>query len=285
MDRLRLIRKLEDFPKLLVSSENGNIFNREFHERHVEKGAFCAVQPAQAAQPFRDAGLIDPRQWIGVYAIAPFVLLVDRERLGTRPVPQSWSDLSDPLYREEVVFSGWRRPGSRHWRTYNLLFLVTMLRLLGEHGLRRLLANTPTLLHSAQMPRVAGTGASPGAIYVLPWAQAALCPRRDRTQIVWPREGAIAFPLWITAQAAHRDRISSLADYFFAATTADWLDRNLYPSLAAGRAPRVPAGARLLFPGWDYLRHRSAAHDAKRASALFVQSREQSKAGGHRCAS
>ena len=39
-----------------------------------------------------------------------------------------------------------------------LLFLLAMLRLLGPKGLAGVVANVPQLLHSAQMPRVAGTG-------------------------------------------------------------------------------------------------------------------------------
>jgi ABC-type Fe3+ transport system substrate-binding protein len=285
MEQLRLVRKLDEFPKLLVSSENGNAFNRAFHAEHVEQSAFCSMQPKGAARAFVEAGLIDPRGWIGVYAVAPFVLLIDRQQLGSRPVPQSWAELADPLYRGAIIFSGWRRAEAQGWRTYNHLFLLMMLRLLGESGLWRLLTNAPTLMHSAQMPRLAGGGASPGAIYVLPWAQAALCPRRDRTQIVWPSEGAMAFPLWMTAQAAHRDRIAPLADYFFDPATADWLDRNLYPSLAPSREAGVPDGAGLAFPGWDYLRHRSAAQDLKRAVALFDRSREFIEIEGRKCAS
>ncbi len=30
VERLRYVRELEDFPKLLVSAEHGNVFNRDF---------------------------------------------------------------------------------------------------------------------------------------------------------------------------------------------------------------------------------------------------------------
>lgn len=284
MGRLRFIRELEEFPKLLASAEYGNAFNRAFHSAHVERGTFASLQPESSAEVFVEAGLIDPLGWIGVYAVAPFVLLIDRERLGSRPAPRSFAELTDPIYRGEVVFSGWRREGESRWRSYNLFFLVAMLRLLGETGFTALLANVPGLMHSAQMPRYAGTAASLGAVYVLPWALADLCPRRDRSEVVWPREGGLAFPLWMTAQAAHREKISPFADYFFAPATARWLDHNLYPSLAPGRPSVLPEGARLLFPGWDYLRHRSAAADAKRVAVLFHESRETLEKEGRRCA-
>lgn len=283
-DRLRYVRDLQDFPKLLVSSDHGNAFNRAFHAAHVERGAFISLQPKGAPEIFTQAGLIDPRGWVAAYAVAPFVLLVDRVRLGARPVPQSWADLADPLYRGEVVFSGWRRDGEKAWRAYNQFFLMALLRLLGENGLKAMLVNVPGLTHSAQMPRIAGTAASLGAVYVLPWAMAGMCPRRDRTEVVWPREGALAFPLWMTAQQAHVERIASIADYFFAEATARWLDHNLYPSLSPGARGATPPDARLYWPGWDYLRHLSSAADIKKACALFHDSREHIDRGGAPCA-
>ncbi len=52
----------------------------------------------------------------------------------------------------------------------------------------------------------------------------------------------------LTAQSAPHDRIRSLVDYFFAATTADWLDRNLYfssssllPAARSWRCKRRPS--------------------------------------------
>ena len=284
IERLRFVRALEDFPKLLVSSEHGAIFNRIFHRQHIERGAFSSCQPQGAAEAFIQAGLIDPQNWIGVYAVAPFVLLIDKTRLGARPAPQSWAELADPLYRGEVVFSGWRREGDRDWSAYNQFFLVAMLRLLGADGLRALVANVPGLMHSAQMPRHAGAASSQGAIYILPWALADLCPRRESTEVVWPREGALAYPLWLTAQTAHRAKMAPLLDYFFAPATAKWLDHNLYPSLAPGGAASLPEGARLSWLGWDYLRHPSAREDVKAACAIFVESRKSNINEGRKCA-
>jgi len=274
-ERLRHIRDLDDFPKFLVSADHGNAFNRAFHACHVETGAFAALQPEGAAPVFEQAGLIDPRGWIGVYAVAPFVMLIDRARLGARNIPRSWADLADPAYRGDIALSGWRPDGAQQWRAFNQFFLVAIARLLGDKGLREVLANLAGLTHSAQMPRLAGSANSLAAIYVLPWALADMCPRRDRTEVVWPNEGALAFPLWMTAQAAHRDRVAPLADYFFAPETARWLDHNRYPSLAPSGGASLPEGARFAWPGWDFFRARSTASEIKRISALFHAATEK----------
>jgi hypothetical protein len=58
-DRLRHIRDLDDFPRLPASSDNGDAFNRAFHARYVETGAFVAPQPEGVA-PRRRAPLAAP---------------------------------------------------------------------------------------------------------------------------------------------------------------------------------------------------------------------------------
>lgn len=268
-DRLRFIRTLDDFPAMLVSCEHGNAFSRRFYHQHVAGGAFAACQPAPAAPVFADAGLIDRDGQIGVFAVAPFVLLVDRERLDGRPVPRRWADLMDPLYRDLVVFSGWRREGERRYRQVNTFLLLFIALRFGFDGLARMLRNVPALLHSAQMPRRAGTAASPGGIYVLPWSLADLCPRRTTTEVVWPEEGALAYPLWLTVKTAHAARLDVLLRHFYGPELADYLDHNRYPALCPGRRPAVPPGARMTWPGWETIRDPATARTIKLVRDCF----------------
>jgi len=272
--RLRLIRDLAGFPDLLVSADHPNAFNRDFHARNVEGGAFTDLRPERVSPVFEDADLIDPKGWIGVYAVAPFVMLIDKRRLNGLPVPRRWSDLTDPIYRDQVVFGGWRREGERRWSSYNKFLLLHLLVDLGEAGARAVLANVPTLLHSAQMPRVAGSARSPGGVMIAPWSLADMCPRRDVTEVVWPEDGALAYPLWFTVKVAVVERMGFLARWFAGPDLAPYLNDNRYPSIAAGVPSVVPVGARMRFLGWDRLRSRSTADDVKRADRLFWESRE-----------
>ena len=270
-DRLRLIRKLEDFPEVLVSSEVGNVFNRRFHQRWVEAGAFGGCQPSRTAAVFADCGLVDPEGWIGVFAVAPFVWLIDRRRLGGLPTPGCWADLAEPIYRGQVVFSGWRRDGERQWSHYNKFFLLAMARELGLDGLARLMRNVPGLMHSAQMPRLAGTDASLGGIYVLPWSLADMCPRRAHTEVVWPRDGALAWPLWLTAKTGRREGLDPLIEHFHGPELAAYLNRNRYPALCPGLPAAVPEGARLKWLGWDFIRHRATPKATRNACTIFLE--------------
>lgn len=271
-ERLRYIRALDDFPGMLVSADHGNAFNRAFHRRHVEGGAFAACQPDGVAPVFRD--LLDPKGWIGVFAVAPFVMLADKNRLGALPPPRRWADLTQPEYRGQLVFSGWRPPGADRVRQLNLFFLLSMARELGLNGLERLLRNVPALMHSTQMPRVAGGGASVGGIYILPWSLAAMCPRRAETELIWPEDGALAYPLWLTAQQDQRRRLDPLLRYFHGADLASYLNHNRYPALCPGSEAGLPPQAGFKWLGWDFLRHPATAALVKAVRALTAHSLE-----------
>ncbi|HVI50533.1 MAG TPA: ABC transporter substrate-binding protein [Candidatus Sulfotelmatobacter sp.] len=276
-ERLRFVRTLADFPDMLVSAEHGNAFNRRFYASHVEAGAFSGGQPGSTAPLFSD--LLDPKGWVGVFAVAPFVLLIDRQKLNGLPVPRRWSDLTDPAYRGQVVFSGWRRNGTASYGQINLFFLLCMARLFGLGGVSRLLANVPMLMHSTQMPRVAGGGNSVGGVYVLPWSLASMCPRRDHTEVVWPEEGAMAYPLWLTVKESERRRLDFLVRHFYGPDLAAYLNHNRYPALADASAAELPENAGFTWPGWDFMRHRGTAGLIKQLRGMAAEALEAGSCG------
>lgn len=257
LERLRHIRAYDDFPAMLVSAEHGNAFNRRFHKAYVETGCFSSCQPEDV--DIRFAELLDPMGWVGVFATAPFVMLVDKTRLGGLPLPRRWADLLEPDYRGQVVFSGWKPPGAGAFRQVNLFLLLCLAQMFGLKRLEAFLANVPTLLHSTQMPRIAGGGASVGGVYILPWSLATMCPRRAETEVIWPEDGALAYPLWLTVKHDQRRRLEPLVDHFHGAALAEYLNRNRYPALCPGLDAGLPEGAKLTWPGWEMIRHPATA--------------------------
>jgi ABC-type Fe3+ transport system substrate-binding protein len=266
--QLRYIRNPAEYPAMLVSAEHGNIFNRRFYAAHVATGGFSGCQPLDVAAAFRNGGLVDPRGIIGVFAVAPFVMLIDKPRLNGLPVPKRWRDLIEPEYRGQVVFGGWRKAGENRYRSYNKFFLLCMAEAFGLNAVAALVKNVPCLMHSAQMPRYAGSNMSTGGIYVLPWSLADLCPRRAVTEMVWPEDGAFAYPLWLTVKRDRQADIACLIEYFYGSALADYLDANRYPALGRGTAA-LPPDAALRWPGWDFIRHPATAKLLRQACDAF----------------
>ena len=88
--------------------------------------------------------------------------------------------------------------------------------------------------------------------------------------MIWPEEGALAYPLWLTVQAHRRAIFEPLIDLFYGAELAGYLNDNLYPSLSPHARPHIPPGG-VTWLGWDYVRSRCAAADQKAARAAFAE--------------
>ncbi len=120
-----------------------------------------------------------------MFAVAPFVLLVDRDRLDGRPVPRRWADLMDPIYRDQVVFSGWCREGERRYRQVNTFFLLFM-------ALAYPLWLTVKTAHAARLAMLARYFHGPDlADYLDHNRYPALCPGREPAvppgaRLTWP---------------------------------------------------------------------------------------------------
>jgi len=223
---------------------------------------------AGLAAPCDAAGLADPEGVFAPVAVIPLVFLVDHTRLGARPAPRRWSDLLGPLYRDDVVFGGWRPNDSVPFTDYNQTLLLGLFEAFGAEGLRAFAASVKTLRHNIVSCRTAGSGhAECGAVTVLPWLQAEMAPRRERVAVVWPEDGAMAMPIGFVSRPERRERLAPLIDFLQGPTLAAMLARNCYPATRAGAG--FPPGARLRWLGWDHVRGHDMAERARAAGRLF----------------
>lgn len=224
------------------------------------------------------AGLPDPLGIFRVFAAVPFVFLVDERRLAGRPAPRRWSDLLEPHWAGEgggdIVFGGWRPNEQVPYQDYNSYLLLCLAQAFGDAGLEAFAGNVLHLQHNVRTAVQAGSNSrSVGAVSVLPWLQAELCPRRERTRVVWPEDGALAMPIAWLAKPGAEARLAPLVDYVTGPEVAAILARNCYPPTRPGTAGAFPAGARLRWPGWDWLRSHDMAAESRRAAQVFFAAR------------
>nr|WP_246335884.1 ABC transporter substrate-binding protein [Azomonas macrocytogenes] len=234
-------------------------------------------QPDAATRPLPElhpacieAGIADPLGVFRVFSVIPFVWLVDQRRLKGRPQPRVWSDLLDPCWAGEIVFGGWRPNAQVPYQDYNAYLLLMLYREFGQAGLQAFAANVRHLQHNVRTATQAGSNSRDvGTIAILPWLQAELCPRRERTQVIWPEDGALAMPIGFLAQARAQERLAPLVDYLTGPELGAVLTRNCYPPVNAAAKNAFPAGARLKWPGWEFFRHRDFAAEERLAAELF----------------
>jgi len=239
-----------DLPEVILSIDFGDFWRPEFRQKFVDQGLFEPVGPAELSPGFQLAGLA-PNAWgYSPLAVFPTVLLVDKTKLGGRPVPTRWSDLLDPMWKDELTLGG----GSDSVSTTVLLHFWKDH---GDSGLTALAANVRALRHSAQMAKLSGSGHPDAtAICVLPWFFADSCPH-EKTLIVVPKEGALVSPIYVLAQKNRGAEARVLLDTLFSPEVAAICRENWFPTAVptgdTGPDRSVLDELRLNWLGWDFL--------------------------------
>jgi ABC-type Fe3+ transport system substrate-binding protein len=258
-------------PAVLVTTLHADLFApgllRHYTPAHTPPSA--PLHPACEA-----AGLRDERGTFRNLALVPFVFLVDEKRLKGRAAPRGWADLLDPAWADEIVFGGWRPDESSPYRDYCGYLLLCLYLEFGAAGVSAFAANVRFLQHNVLTAARAGSNSRQvGAIAVLPWLQAELCPRRERVRVVWPEDGAFVMPLsWLVKRGAEEGGDAApLIKYLQSRELGAMFARNAYPPvhLVAGAAAAYPPGVRLKWPGWAYFHAGKMAAGSAAASGAF----------------
>lgn len=261
----------DDLPAMLVTTLHHDILAPALLKHYTPMPAATAASAAPDMHPAcLDAGLQDPLGVFHTFAAIPFVFLVDEKRLNGRQPPRSWSDLLDPVWAGEIVFGGWRPNDTEPYQDYNSYLLFCLFLEYGATGLEAFAANVRHLQHNIRTAAQAGSNSrNVGAIAILPWLQAALCPRRERTSVIWPEDGALAMPIGYLVRPETASRVQPLVDYVTGAGLGKMLAHNCYPPVNPAVDGAFPAGARLKWPGWHAMRSHNMALESKQAADIF----------------
>jgi ABC-type Fe3+ transport system substrate-binding protein len=181
---------------------------------------------------------------------------VNSNELGDRPRPRSWEDLLDPRFENSI---------SLPLGDFDLFdgVLLSVYRRYGEDGVRALGRNLFRSLHPSQMIKGAGRGIGgrgeagdrerQPAITVMPYFFSRTIPAGGPLRPVWPADGAIGSPILLLSRA-DRPEIQPLIDLFAGREMAETLTyQGLFPATHPEIHDALPDGARLEWPGWDYL--------------------------------
>jgi ABC-type Fe3+ transport system substrate-binding protein len=261
---------LDALPGMVLSSWSADLLSAAWLDHYAVLSPDIVAPPAHPACV--EAGLLDPLGVFSVFSVIPLVMLIDHAKLGDRPVPRRWSDLLDPCYARDISFGGWRANAQLPYQDYNEFLLLCLFEEFGAEGLDAFAGNVKHLIHNIRAVRAAGSGSDQAAaISILPWLQADICPRRDRTSVVWPEDGALAMPIGFVANPQRADRLRPLIDYVTGPDLGAVLSKNRYPPVSAAVADAFPPGARLKWLGWDHVRSHDMVERTRTAGRIFFE--------------
>lgn len=255
--------RIEDFPSAVTACGFGDFFRKEFVETLVNKGHFKTVERETIHPDFPPSVFLDPDGWYTLYGVYPYVLLIDRSKLGDLPEPKVWSDLLNPVYEKQIIVIGSSNKVSE-------LLLMTIYKDHGEDGLRRLANNIKDGWHSSKMAKTAGSSNPEGAaIYYIPWAFAKSCPKPERVSILWPEDGAIVNPLFMLVKDSKLEEVKDITDFITGAELGQKAASSYFPVLNPEIDNGLPEGASFNWLGWDYIKSNDIQYLKEYTQSVF----------------
>ncbi len=255
---------IDDFPDVVAAMGFGNFFKKEFIEKFVRKGYFKSGWDRPISSVFEKAGFIDPHGWYTAYSVVPFVMLVDKKRLGGLQVPRQWTDLLAPQFRNKVIIS----QSGNGAANVPLLYIYKEH---GEDGLQRLASNIKAIWPAARIAREAGSYNTEGAaVYILSWFFAHSCAKTETVSLVWPEDGAFTSPLYLLVKESKAKEMEAIVQYITSFELGVKIARFCLPALHSGVDNALPEGASFKWLGWDYIQSHNTAELREYSHALFM---------------
>jgi ABC-type Fe3+ transport system substrate-binding protein len=257
------IPSIDMFPDLVAAFSFMDFFNSGFQSRFFSKGYFRHIPTVPLNRDFQGLGLEDPDGDFNIYSVFPTVIMVDKRKLGNLPVPKSFGDLLDPVYKGQITIP------SGHG-TVSSLFPMYILKEFGEAGLQALDDNVGNILHGAKMAKIAGTMNSECTpIYVITWFFAKTCAQTQYVDIIWPEDGAYIDPMYLIAKKELPQESELLLNMLTGADFSGFLAENFFPTANGMVDNRLPQGAKMKWIGWHFLKNNKIEELTVRIEKIF----------------
>lgn len=242
-------------------------FDAEGFGRYRGEGRFTDLSGWETPNPgfaAQNVHLSDPLGEYGVLAVVPAVFLINSEELEGRPEPTSWSDLLHTRWQGSVSLP------VGDFDLFNAMLLHVHDRF-GPDGVRALGRSMSSDLHPAQMVQSHGAKDSP-AITIMPWFFSRMILPGSPMKAVWPRDGAIASPVFLVARREAAERIRPALSWFYSLEAAEVLShRGRFPSAHPEVDNGLGQDQPLWWIGWETIDAMDVSGTLERCLAWFQQ--------------
>ncbi|WP_022665918.1 ABC transporter substrate-binding protein [Desulfospira joergensenii] len=251
----------DELPDIIVSSDFNIFYGHRFNRQFVAPGHFTGYGCFQPGTRFVEAGIPDPKGEYSILCVNPLVMVVNLDQLGDRPLPRTWADCLDPIWKNSLTIRG----GDQF---FCHAVLLPIFQQFGPEGLRALAANLARGLHPSQMVARMDKN-SDGAVYVMPEFFAQRVRHQERIQIIWPEDGALASPVTLQVKPDRIPDLKPVLDYLTGPGLAATLAHARFPVPHAGIQADVQTRP-LRWLGWDYLRKNDLVELNQEIDEIFM---------------
>jgi ABC-type Fe3+ transport system substrate-binding protein len=194
-DALEQVEDINQYPDVIIQCEYKSIFAPNFIEFR-EAGEFIDVLQNGEVHPFyKNFDYQDPR---GIYTLigASFpIFVVDKSILGELPVPRSFKELLDPMYRGKMSIHG------HGTSSCDMSIMMHINQIYGKDAMLTFAKSIHSLRHFSQVVKEAGKGKKElPPIGIIPDMFKDLVQSKSNVEVIRPKDGSPLFALWLTVK-------------------------------------------------------------------------------------
>lgn len=268
-DYIKYFEEPDEVPDVILTT-GYDVLHQNFIERFVRTGVFAHL-PRRAVNPqLEQAGIVDPDGFFTVIAVNTLVMVIDKKRMGNLPVPRVWEDLLKPVYKKKVVMRG-------HGDIFCDVLQLNFYKDYGDAGLTALAGAVKYGLHPAQMVKeLLSSHPDVPPIHIMPRFFAETLRNRNQIEMIWPEDGAMAYPISLLVKAEKMSEMKQLVDYLTGEDFARICDQAFFPAVYS-KESHLPSTAKFKWTGWDYIKNSNIEVLIDELNAKFILAQQ---AGG-----
>lgn len=203
---IKTINDINELPDIVISAGVNNFYGKKFYNDFIKKDYF--VDAADYMPSEKLTQIKDPKGNYSFIAMNLLVMVVNLNRLGDLPMPESFEDILHPQFKNKVVIRG---EGNSFCET-------TLLAIYKEYGINGIVALGNSVMdgwHPAQMVKSIGTASKEGPVVsIMPYFYSNTICNKEKIKVVVPKEGAIVSPVTMLVKKSQFAKVEKIAKFF-----------------------------------------------------------------------
>jgi ABC-type Fe3+ transport system substrate-binding protein len=237
---------------------------QSFIQHYMQNPATCPNSAQYATYQMHQ--FKDPKDQYHIISVIPMVMVINTKLLNGKPVPDSWQDLTNPIYHNLIAYP------NEDQDLKNLL-LVYFFKLGGGKAVQAFAKNCMLELHPSQMIKSKRLANQP-AIMIMPHFFAKLALREKEFFMIWPDDGAFCVPLLLIANQNMTCQEENAFQFFFSKQCGDvFQNQGFFPSTHQDVNNELPGA--LTWIGWDYIYQNDMPELMQKCEQVFDKERKQ----------
>lgn len=244
-NKIDKLSSLDQLPDILITTDLNSLYHQGFTHDFLNNNNFEALGFPMHPM-FSDTSFSDPKNLFTMLGSDTLVMVVDKLKYLSIPMPREWYELLNPQLSKSIVMCG-----DRDYFCNTLL--CHYVKNFGYEAVRQIAKNTLSYIHPEEMlESIHSKEVKAASIYIMPYSYAKTIKNKVDYQIIWPEDGAILIPIQMLVKKGYYEKHIDIINFLTGEILGADLEKNGFVSTNPKTNKSYP-DTTLNWIGWDYI--------------------------------